>query len=254
MKFVKTNAVKAPRFMGERDKKGENFAKKADPVMAERLAQAIEEAGGIRDAMRATGISDTQLRRYVNALSSPSADRLKRIADFTGKSMVWFTGHGPAISTKPSTLDISDATCDKNGEIVHVPFLEIRAAAGAGAINPEVGQYETVPVPKAFLRERGAHSDRVHFIRASGDSMSPTIDDGSLVLVDRSQKAIVDGRIYVVSMRDEVRIKRLKKSLSGKVTLHSDGDKEIFPDEELDRLEAEQLVVHGRVFWTEKLL
>jgi len=236
--------------MVKREENGEVLARKADSAMAERIAQAIDAAGGIRPAMRATGISDTQLRRYVSGTSSPSADRLKRISDFTGLSVEWLmSGEGLALSVEPSHPRV-----DKYGDVVNVPYLSIRAAAGAGAVNHEVSRFEIVPLPRQFLRERGARSDRVQFIRASGDSMSPTIEDGALVLVDLSQTRIVDGGIYVVSLGDEVRIKRLKKSLSGKITLHSDGDKSIFPDEELDSHEASALVVHGRVFWTEKLL
>jgi len=58
----------------------------------------------------------------------------------------------------------------------------------------------------------------------------------------------------VVSLGEEVRIKRIHKAISGKITLRSDSYKALFPDEELDKDQAAQLQVHGRVIWTERLL
>ncbi|MBU3888921.1 S24 family peptidase [Methylosinus sp. KRF6] len=104
-------------------------------------------------------------------------------------------------------------------------------------------------------KTRAVTPDAAQLIRSTGFSMAPTIADRALIMVDRFSRDVVDGEIYVVSLGDEVRIKRVHKAISGKITLESDNDdKRLFPDEELSPADSMQLRVRGRAFWTEKEL
>lgn len=190
------------------------------------------------------------MRRYVAGGSEPAFGNVVAIASFCGVTLEWLAyGHGPV--TLDDEMRVVSTAYD---ETAFVPVFNIRAAAGAGAINHDHASGERFPASKSLLRKCAASADNVQAIRVVGDSMSPTIDDGALILVDRAQREIIEGGVYIVSLGEEVRIKRLHKTMSGRITLRSDGDKTFFPDEELDRQEAEQLVIHGRVFWAEKLL
>jgi phage repressor protein C with HTH and peptisase S24 domain len=232
-------------------KNGDARDKTVVPGLAERLGQAIDAAGGVRAAMKETGISDTQLRRYQKGDSEPTASNLRALGDFCGVSIDWLIyGRTPILSdeTIRGAVAISD-------DAIWVPILDIRAAAGAGAVNGEPSELGRSPFSREFFRSHGVSPEAAHLIKSTGFSMAPTIADRALVMVDRFSRDVVDGEIYVVSLGDEVRIKRIHKAISGKVTLKSDNqDKRLFPDEELSAADSMQLRVHGRAFWTEKEL
>lgn len=232
-------------------KNGEESGKIVVPGLAERIAQAIDAAGGVRVAMKETGISDSQLRRYQDGKSEPTASNLRALGDHCGVSIDWLIyGRGSVLSdeTIRGAVSISD-------DAIWVPILDIRAAAGTGAVNGEGSELGRSPFSREFFRTHGVSPDAAQLIRSTGFSMAPTIADRALVMVDRFSRDVVDGEIYVVSLGDEVRIKRVHKAISGKITLKSDNDdKRLFPDEELSPADSMQLRVHGRAFWTEKEL
>src|SRR5690625_1610391 len=80
---------------------------------------------------------------------------------------------------------------------VHLPILEVSPAAGAGrepVDYPAVIDY--LEVPEAWAKHRlGRDLSKYRVLPVSGDSMSPTINDGDLVFVDTSVKAFdAEGR------------------------------------------------------------
>lgn len=230
---------------------GENEVGSVVPGFAERLGQSIDAAGGVRPAMKATGISDSQLRRYVSGESEPTVSKLRAMAEFTGTSLEWLVyGRGAILSDDQIRGGLASSE-----DAILVPILDIRAAAGSGSINSEPAELGRAPFSRTFFRTRGVSPEAAQLIRSTGVSMSPTIADRALVMVDRFSRDLVDGDIYVVSLGDEVRIKRVHKSIAGKITLKSDNeDKRLFPDEELSVADSRELRVHGRAFWTERAL
>lgn len=84
-----------------------------------------------------------------------------------------------------------------------------------------------------------------------GDSMEPLLKDGDTVLVDQSDTAVMDGRIYVVTLGDELRVKRLQKTLRGYV-LRSENSR--YADIIIEGNDLDALKIHGRVRWVGKML
>lgn len=76
----------------------------------------------------------------------------------------------------------------------------------------------------------------------SGESMSPTLRDGAVALVDQSAHEIIDGKVYVVYIKDSgIIIKRLFRGV-GTISLRSDN-----PDFPELKAKAEEIVVQGRI-------
>lgn len=228
-------------------------AEKEKTPFCQRLDQAITSAGGVTKLVRTlkNQIPLSSLNRYLDGDTDIPSQRLGLIAEATGVSLDWLIlGRGSSEFGDTASFPPKSETID----IVPIPLLSVTAGAGAGVINHSLEVLDRLPFSRALLRQLGAPPDRVAFIRAAGDSMSPTIRDGGLVLVDQSNCEVVDGKIYVVSLGDELRIKRVVRSIDGRITLKSDGDERLFPPESLGAADAEQLQVHGRVFWTERLL
>ena len=63
--------------------------------------------------------------------------------------------------------------------------------------------------------------------------MEPTLCDGDTVLVAGNTDRIIDGDVYVFSVRNEMMIKRLYRRANGTIVIHSDNGDGRYIDEEL---------------------
>ena len=84
-----------------------------------------------------------------------------------------------------------------------------------------------------------------------GNSMSPLIEDGDIIMVDQSMRArqVNPGRIYVVASEDGPAVKRIYFGQKpGQLILASENSRE-FPDRELTLVSQEDSPVIGRVLW-----
>lgn len=90
--------------------------------------------------------------------------------------------------------------------------------------------------------------DDLAILTAYGDSMTPTFNDGDLLLVDRGIHHIdVDG-VFVLQRRDELFVKRLQRRYKdGAIIIKSDNP--LFGEEIVENGEREHLEVLGRVLW-----
>ena len=110
---------------------------------------------------------------------------------------------------------------------VSVPVVDIEAAAGGGAINSDYfDEADVMRLPASMLPRTSA---KRLCISVSGESMEPTIYDGTRIVVrllDRSEWArIRSGEVYVVTDREgNSYVKRLRNNLetSGRLILTSD--------------------------------
>lgn len=110
---------------------------------------------------------------------------------------------------------------------VSVPVVDIEAAAGGGAINSDYfDEADVMRLPASMLPRTSA---KRLCISVSGESMEPTIYDGTRIVVrllDRSEWAgIRSGEVYVVTDRaGNSYVKRLRNNLetSGRLILTSD--------------------------------
>lgn len=110
---------------------------------------------------------------------------------------------------------------------VSVPVVDIEAAAGGGAINSDYfDEADIMRLPASMLPRTSA---KRLCISVSGESMEPTIYDGTRIVVrllDRSEWArIRSGEVYVVTDREgDTYVKRVRNKLKmhGVITLISD--------------------------------
>lgn len=217
--------------------------------LARRLAQAVDLAGGPAKVLGESGVKPSTYNRYINEESEASAEKLGRIAEAAGVSLDWLVLNR---GTPIFEADAAPQPIPSGPDMAMIPYLSTSARAG-GDQRPEFSEVEKIPFSRLLLRKLGVGADQIGFTRSTGDSMSPTIQDGALVLVDRSKKEIVGDAIYVVSLDGETRIKRVRKNIDGTISLISD-NRDVYEPERLACADAQRLRVHGRVCWTERLL
>lgn len=80
---------------------------------------------------------------------------------------------------------------------------------------------------------------------ASGDSMSPIIEHGDLILVDTGDIEYTNGGVFLITINNDWFIKRLRKKITGELDIISDNSK--YPIETLDLKTFREVSIRGRV-------
>lgn len=125
-----------------------------------------------------------------------------------------------------------------------VPWLEARASMGGGSLEVSRDVRSYLSFRRDWLLSKGQVGNMVA-VSVQGDSMSPTIPDGSVVLISEAVSGPpVQGKIYLVCYRDELFIKRLKVRDGRAVALVSDLD-----GSEILIKKSEYFNIIGRAIW-----
>lgn len=134
-----------------------------------------------------------------------------------------------------------------NDEFVPVPSYDIRAAAGAGAVNFDEQPQHFLLYRRDWLRSVSVSSiDDLAVLRVSGDSMQPTLQDGDTVLVDKSVRRVGRDGLYIIRSGDELQVKRVAAHpQTGTLTIKSDNP--AYPTYE--GIEPGAIAVLARVIW-----
>ncbi|GBD40115.1 HTH-type transcriptional regulator PrtR [bacterium HR37] len=129
---------------------------------------------------------------------------------------------------------------DKN-DLVLIPVYHEVDAGNAERNHTSLEPIDWVPVPVSKL------TNRSFGVKVVGDSMEPTIPDGSIVVVDPNQKRIVDGKIYVLEIPYiGVTVKRVFIDYPN-IILKADNPSYKAQTIPLEKIESEELRIVGRV-------
>ena len=124
----------------------------------------------------------------------------------------------------------------------------VRASAGPGAIAANEEGQPYFAFDQRWLRAlTGATVDHLSIVRVEGDSMTPTLNDGDDILIDRRDagEPLRDG-IYVLRVDERLLVKRLAVHPMGRlVTVQSDNP--AYPDWPDCGLDDVHCI--GRVIW-----
>jgi phage repressor protein C with HTH and peptisase S24 domain len=129
----------------------------------------------------------------------------------------------------------------------YVRVRRLLNSLGAGSV--ELQEFDEVDGSHSFRREwiqkKGWPLAALRVLDVRGNSMSPYINDGDIVLVNTSDKRLVNGEVYAIASDGEAMVKRLFKQLDGKIRVESD-NKEYPPDYFTPDREG---VILGAVVW-----
>ena len=116
---------------------------------------------------------------------------------------------------RPNDLDILD-----NPLWASLHKLSAAAGEGAGDLGESVAGY--IAFTRQWLDRNEFYPPLCTIISVKGDSMEPTLPDGSYILVDRRSPEAKHGRIYVIRTDEGLIVKRLEKRADGGLRLTSD--------------------------------
>ncbi len=121
-------------------------------------------------------------------------------------------------------------------------FADIRASAGGGAeIFDE--QYENITLDEKIMHNMvGMGNTELEAIHVDGESMEPTLQDGSIVFIDRTQTNINKNGIFIASTTGGLFIKRIQQKADGMIELISDNS--IYPPQ---AVHPDEITIVGKV-------
>lgn len=217
--------------------------------LGDRIKLAADRVGGLNNLVTLlTDVSRRTLTEWANDKTEPRASSLAEIAKITEVSVNWLVNGGA--STLDGNLDqgTNENAPVNTSAIVRLPvYGDVRAAAGVSSIPAAELADGVISFDPRFLRDQGASPDNCVVIWAHGDSMMPTIPDGSALIVDHSQTEVKNGSIMVIGVGDDLLVKRIRRRLDGLIDLISDN--QAYPPETLGPAALQQLRVVGRVVY-----
>ncbi|MGN1090483.1 MAG: LexA family protein [Huintestinicola sp.] len=178
----------------------------------------------------AVGVAPSTIQRYeAGSIDRPKIPVIKAICSVLDISYEWVTG----LSDIPSNAFRAD-----NQPGVKVPVIG-RVAAGLACHAEEyIEGYETVPVSDINS------SDDYVYLRVSGDSMSPMILEGDLVLV-RCQDIVDNGTYAVVIIDNEDGVVKKIFMSKGRIELRSENP--YYPPRIFEGEECARVRIFGKV-------
>lgn len=211
------------------------------------MVEDIERGRRLKEERERLGLSQIALAAKCSASKGsqilyekgkpPTADYLSALARAGGDIGYVLTGE-----------HLHFATSTKLPEMVRLPRYDVQASAGPGTTVATEVITDVIAFDRGFLRDLGATPDRCSIIWARGDSMVPTIPDGSILVVDHSQTELTHGCIYVFDLAGDLLVKRLRRRVDGSIDLVSD-NVTIYPVETVSPRDLDQLRVIGRVVY-----
>jgi len=221
-------------------------------TIGERLKQARIKAGMNQSELaRLAKLTPSAISQIESGLSKkPDAINLLKIARALGVTPDWL------ITGKDSPSAGKAIRPDKSS--IAISIVEARSAAssrGGGAINSEpLTVSGEIIVPKKWIIDIAGHvSGNMKIIRAWGDSMLPTFNDGDFLLIDMPDAVpeLRDG-IYVFRIGEEVFVKRLQKLPGGRILAISDN--QAYQPFEIEKTDEFHLMARVIAAWKSTML
>lgn len=128
-----------------------------------------------------------------------------------------------------------------------VPLREATGSMGGGSTETGDRALTYLSFRTDWIRSKG-NPEYMTVIRAFGDSMEPTIPDGSVVLIDEGRRQFVKNKVYYLRYNGQMYIKRLVER-DGHLAIASDNDPNLLLVSDADDFE-----IIGRCIWTAREL
>lgn len=185
--------------------------------MYERYVELLNENGcKSADVAKATGIHPSTFSDWKKGKSFPKYDKILKIANFFGVEPDWLCGKSD-FKTKEEMLQHFDNVCDipalqsdvfRLEKGMKIPVLgDVAAGVPIFAEENYIGSEE--------ISEELASTGEFFALRIHGDSMSPRISEGDIVII-RQQDDADSGDIVIVLIDDDsATCKRLMKYQEG---------------------------------------
>lgn len=190
--------------------------------LGEILTHVRQESGMTRDDVvtkSKTGFSRSSLQAWESGEREPKLENLYDLAKLYGVHP-WDLVSGDTKPQPPSAAETKESLAD---EYAYIPAYDIEVSAGNGSVClGEARATKHLAFRKQWLSSRGLKAKSLAALFTKGDSMTPTIPESAVVVINRDQTQALDGKVYVIRIEDRHYVKRTQWLLGGGLRLISD--------------------------------
>jgi len=132
-------------------------------------------------------------------------------------------------------------------DCIELEHIHINPSCGRGTAVYEDADITPIKLGTKMIQSVLKISDprNLKIFKASGDSMTPLIEDNDLLLVDVEKKDFNNGGIFLLTINNDWYVKRLRLRVTGELDIISDNTK--YPLETLKPNSDIEIVVKGKV-------
>lgn len=179
-------------------------------------------------------VSQPTVASWEKGTRSLSADQIEQLSLVLNKPVAYFLGE---------TRRTNEIKLDP----VKIPICEAEASAGHGCLNDTETVENYLMIDRELVRgELQCNPDHLMIVRVRGDSMTPTIKPGEMVVIDKTTNAFATDGLYVMRIHgDSVVVKRIQTLPGGKINVISDN--KAYPSYQVDLSDCDDMAVIGRV-------
>lgn len=223
------------------------FGQMIDPDVLKRLKEFRERKGlSAQQLAEAMGVIPRTWLNYEAGISQLKAELFQKLATL-GCDPTWLiTGR----ASSAALAELAEAPGALLTAMVDVPHYAAGFSAGNGVpVSPESEDFQPFTVPEEWVRRvTGRNPKNIIRAHAEGSSMEPTIGDGDILLIDKTDQALSNSRIYALVVDETLFCKRIRRSIKGEIWLTSDNKS--YPDEQLDSDDTRDIRIIGQVVWS----
>lgn len=132
-------------------------------------------------------------------------------------------------------------------DCVEIEHIHIHPSCGKGTAVLEEPEITPIKLGTEMIQSimKIPEPKYLKTFRASGDSMTPVIEDSDLLLIDTSRRDFCNGGIFLLTINNNWFVKRLRLRLSGELDVISDNEK--YPVETFKNDADVEIMIKGRV-------
>lgn len=221
-------------------------------------AQRNKKGWSQSDLAKRAQVSQGAISQLENG-TSENTRHLSAIAKALGVATEYLTDGKELLSEQTESLSNyvlvgGDGADINSDEYVMVNQYDVQGSCGNGALIGDVTVKGGLVFKRDWLDRIGGSGDNLATIYAQGDSMSPTIEDGQVLLIDKTATQPQSTKIYIICIDEQLYIKRLINMYDKWVMRSDNPDKSSYPDIEISSTNMVNVDVQGRVVWQAGIL
>jgi len=206
---------------------------------------AIEKIRVHMQQTRKTKIYDSDIAKELG-ISKEHFSRSKKSGNIPLKPIIEFCAKESIVINYILFNQAPDSLSQSTDRLITLRyFKQINATAGWGAINDDE-EFENITIDEELAKVLGGKRrlKNIEAINVLGDSMEPTIKNGSIIFVDRTQIDLQKDKreIYVLRTPVGVLVKKLDITANGKLKLISQN-----PSYETELIDLKEVEIIGKV-------
>ncbi|QPJ61660.1 MAG: helix-turn-helix transcriptional regulator [Candidatus Nitronauta litoralis] len=135
----------------------------------------------------------------------------------------------------------------ESSEFIRVPRYDVSVSAGHGSVIHSEQIVDYLSFKRDWVASRELNPKSLVLVKVDGDSMTPTLLDGDLILVNRGVQEYRSDGLYVLNFDGNLQVKRIQKMPTGDLIIQ--GDNPAYKAFTAVGDQVELLTIIGRVVW-----